>query len=78
MIKLEKSNTARVVTFAEMKVGQIGEIVRDEVYNGEIVLKIYGEHIGSITTGRHWEKLDSNTLKVRLLEVGETLVITEN
>lgn len=78
-VELEVLKETRIVSFSEMKNGQIGIIVNhDSEYHKEVVIKVFGDKVVSITTGGIWANVDATSLKVRLLEVGEKIVITEN
>jgi len=78
-VELELIENVKCVLAKNMGLGQIGLIIGgNTTHNGEIVIKLHGDLLGSITTGDVWTGLSDNTLKIRPLEVGEKIVITEN
>jgi len=77
--ELEVLKETRIVSFNEMKKGQIGIIINHNEYDKEIVIRLSGGIVASLTNGGTWTNTGNVfTLKVRLLEVGEKIVITEN
>jgi hypothetical protein len=76
-----KKDTGRIISVHNMKDGQIGEIVQDNVYGGRIVQR-FGHKLVSLGfySGKAWEHLfqSTSTMKIRLLEKGEKIFITRN
>lgn len=81
MVKLNEITSKVQLLMRDLKDGQIAIVVDDNYpeYKGLIVQrhKDYGVSIGK-GSGFGWAVINSNTLKVRLLEDGETLTIFDN
>ena len=82
MVKL--NHTRKIICIREMNCGQIGEIVESphSHHIGRIVQR-YKDSLISIgmEAGNSWYSVGSitkNAIKVRLLEVGETIEIVKN
>jgi hypothetical protein len=80
MLKLKDEVQVETIEMNELKDGQIAVIVEDfHDYKGRIVQR-YGDNAVSLglEAGKGWTGIEYNTLKVRVLEAGETLVIYNN
>jgi hypothetical protein len=80
-VELKKDN-GQSISVHEMKDGQIGEIVQDNVYGGRIVQRFDRKLISlGFYSGKAWEYIfesTATTMKIRLLEKGEKIFITRN
>jgi len=81
MVELNRSKNEKVIMMGALKDGQIGVVVDDNYpgYKGRIVqrYKSYGVPIG-LRGECGWAHAEGKTIKVRVLEEGEILVITNN
>jgi hypothetical protein len=78
MLKLI-NNTQKIIPACELKSGQLAIVVEGE-YKGRIVQKYYNSIVSiGLSSGSGWSgSADSLLLKVRILEEGETLTVTNN
>lgn len=80
MIKLKEEVQVKTIEMNELKEGQIAVIVDDfNDYKGRVVQR-YGDNALALgmKSGNGWTDIQYITLKVRVLEDGETLVISNN
>ena len=80
MIKLKSELRFKTIEMNELKDGQIAVIVEDfNDYKGRVVQR-YGDHAVALgmPSGNGWTDVQYNTLTVRVLEDGETLVISSD
>jgi hypothetical protein len=80
MLKLKDEVQVETIEMSELKDGQIAVIVDSfGNYKGRIVQR-YGDDAVALgmPSGNGWTNVELNTLKVRVLEAGETLVISNN
>ena len=80
MVKLKSNNEPNTIMAKDLEDGQIAVIIEDfSNYNGRVIKK-YGDNLVTIgmSSGQGWCNGDSVTLLVRVLENGETLIVTNN
>jgi hypothetical protein len=81
MVKLEKELSEKKLLMCDLKDGQIAEVIDNErpEYYGRIVQR-YKDICVTLgwTQGNSWTDVQFNTLRVRLLEDGEKIVIFNN
>jgi hypothetical protein len=80
MLKLKDELQFKTIEMSELKEGQIAVVVEDfNAYKGRVVQR-YGDNalVLGMSYGNGWTEIQYNTLKVRVLEEGETLVISRN
>jgi hypothetical protein len=78
MIKLKQDTELNAIEMNQLKDGQIAIILEDGYggYKGRIVQRFSDMAITlGMEEGHHWSGIDGNTLKVRVLTIGETLII---
>lgn len=80
MVTLKNELEQNIIEARDLKDGQIAVIVEDyNNYKGTVVQR-YGHSMVAIGFGENegWSDIKPNTLKVRVLDEGELLVITNN
>jgi hypothetical protein len=78
MVRLKQDPELNAIEMNQLKDGQIAIIVENgyQDYKGRIVQRFGNVAISlGMEYGRHWTDIDCNTLKVRVLTAGETLII---
>ena len=80
MIKLKDEAQVKTIEMNELKDGQIAVIVDSFGDYKDRIVQRYGNDVVALgmASGNGWTNVGSNTLKVRVLEAGETLVISNN
>ena len=80
MVKLKDEVQVETIEMNELKDGQIAVIVEDFADYKSRVVQRYGDNVVALgmASGNGWTGIEYNTLKVRVLEAGETLVIFNN
>jgi hypothetical protein len=80
MLKLKNEAPVKTIKMNELKDGQIAVIVEDfHNYKGRIVQRYEDDAVTlGMPSGNGWTNVGEVTLKVRVLEEGETLVISNN
>ncbi len=80
MIKLKDEVQVETIAMNELKDGQIAVIVDDFAdYKGTVVQRYGNDAVAlGMLSGNGWPAVELNTLRVRVLEAGETLVIYNN
>ena len=82
MVKLKNELVQNELLAKDLKDGQLAIIIDDALvghYKGRIVQRYEDSMIAiGSPSGMSWEDITSNTLKVRLLQDGELLVVTNN
>jgi hypothetical protein len=80
MLKLKDEVQVETIEMNELKDGQIAVIVEDFADYKSRVVQRYGDNVVALgmPSGKGWTDVQLNTLKVRVLEAGETLVISNN
>ena len=75
-VYLEQNSKHVVIEMCDMQDGQIAIVAEGEMYAGTIVQK-HGDRGVAIgkPSGKGWSNIDKVTLKVRILEEGEKIVI---
>lgn len=66
--------------FKDMKQGQLAEICNNpdyKEYDGLIVVKAVGDEVFDISSGDSWTELEQNHLNIRILDVGESVTLTQ-
>lgn len=81
-VKLIKGNTKNI-SMQDLSDGQIGEVIDSSSYTGTIVQCVEGYGYISIgeKSGKGWScrsREAAPTLRIRILEEGESLIITDN
>ena len=78
MVRLKQDPELNAIEMNQLEDGQIAIIVEDvhSGYKNRIVQR-FGDMVISLGMeyGRHWTEIGNNTLKVRVLTAGETLII---
>jgi hypothetical protein len=80
MVKLGEETQVKTIRMSQLMDGQIAIVVDDfNDYKGRVVQR-YGNNALALglPSGNGWTDIQNNTLKVRLLEDGETLTIFDN
>ena len=87
-VKLSSPPADNAVTAFQMKDGQLGQIVDNANYNGRIVQKLCAEYSVTSDTlftigernGQSWSDIKPNSpsLRIRLLQPGETIEVVNN
>jgi len=78
MVRLKQDPELNAIEMNQLEDGQIAIIVDDghSDYKNIIVQRFGNTAISlGMEYGRHWTDIDCNTLKVRVLTAGETLII---
>jgi hypothetical protein len=80
MIKLKDEVQVKTIEMNELKDGQIAVIVDSFGDYKDRIVQRYGNDVVALgmQSGNGWTSIEFNTLKVRILEAGETLVISNN
>lgn len=80
MVELKRKNKERIIPASEMKDGQIGEIVSG-YFSGvfvQFIIILRKQYLISVGSTLAFSEESFRDIKVRLLEEGDTIVITEN
>ena len=78
MVRLKQNPALNTIEMNQLEDGQIAIIADDGCsnYEGRIVQRFGDMAIAlGMKKGSHWTNIDRNTLKVRVLTAGETLII---
>ena len=78
MVTLVTKTPKEGMQMRNMKDGEIA-VILDERYAGQVVQMIGEDKVITIggTQGKAWNTANSNTLRVRLLETGELIEVTQ-
>jgi hypothetical protein len=80
MIKLQGEVWVKTIAMSELNDGQIAVIVDSfGDYQGRVVQRYGNDAVAlGMPSGNGWTNIELNTLRVRVLEADETLVISKN
>jgi hypothetical protein len=80
MIKLGEETQVKTIRMSQLMDGQIAVVIADfNDYKGRVVQRYGNDAVAlGLQSGNGWTDIQNNTLKVRLLEEGETLTIFDN